>query len=85
MSETNGIQWIVLVAALGMMSTLMAAEVKELAHWNEILNPSFIGTLMGHFGSVIGAYIAGRLTPDNRNGKFTRDSDKLIKLSENGK
>ena len=67
---------VVFIAALGMMSTLMSVEIHELVSWNQMFTPAFMGTLLAHFGTVIGAYVAGRLTPDNRSGKTTRSSDK---------
>jgi hypothetical protein len=66
---------VILVAALGMMSGLLASEVKELGSWTEATNPKFIAAVMGHFSLVVGAYIAGRLTPENRKGKRTREYD----------
>lgn len=66
---------VILVAALGMMSGLLASEVKELGSWTEATNPKFIAAVMGHFSLVVGAYIAGRLTPENRNGRKTRKDD----------
>lgn len=65
----------ILIAALGMMATLMSVELKDLATWDDLLKPDFIGTLLAHFGTVIGAYTAGRLTPANRDGKRTRYED----------
>lgn len=70
---------LVLIAALGMMATLMSEEIRQLTNWSEVLRPAFIGTLFAHFGAVIGAYIAGRFTPDNRNGKYTRVSDTSLR------
>ena len=55
--------WIVFVAALGMMATLMSAEIRDLVSWNDIATPSFVGTLLAHFGAVVGAFVAGKLMP----------------------
>jgi hypothetical protein len=68
--------WTVFIVALGMMSTLMSVEICDLVSWWDMTAPSFIGTLLAHFGTVIGAYVAGRLTPENRDGKQTRSSDR---------
>lgn len=70
--QTSGV---ILLAAMGMMAGLMSAEIKELTTWGEIATPSFIGTLLLHFSTVIGAYVAGRLIPEDRTNKNTRRDD----------
>ena len=71
-SQTSGV---VLIAAMGMMASLMAVEIMEIVSWSELATPKFVGTLLMHFGTVIGAYVAGRLIPENRDGKSTRRED----------
>lgn len=53
----------VLVAALGMLLSLLAVEVQQIKTWTEVFSPVFVGTTMGHIGAVIAAYVAGRLNP----------------------
>jgi len=66
---------ILFIAMLSMMATLTAEDIKRLMGWNEVFTPAFIGGIAGHFGAVVGAYLSGRLTPENRNNKFTRAYD----------
>lgn len=55
--------YVVLVACLGMLFVAMGPEIQELKSWNEALTPGFIGTIVGHAGAVLGAYVGGRMTP----------------------
>lgn len=55
--------WIIFVAALGMMLTLIAGDVSGLKSWSEALHPSFIGASAGHLGVVIAAFVGGKLIP----------------------
>lgn len=54
---------IVLLAALGMMAGLMATEVRELDSWAAITSPSFVGSLLAHFASIVAAYVSGQIVP----------------------
>ncbi len=65
MSQTTT-GWLILIAALGMMMTLMAVDVSNLTTWNAIFTPAFIGSAMAHFGTVIAAFIGGKLIPNER-------------------
>jgi len=56
---------IVFLAALGMMAGLVAIDMRDLTSWNEVFTPIFIADLLAHFGTVVGAYVAGRLIPKN--------------------
>jgi hypothetical protein len=54
---------IIFVAALGAVLGLLGNEVKGLQDWGQSITPSFIGTALMHLGTVIGAYVGGRLIP----------------------
>lgn len=75
MSKTTA-GWIIFIAALGMMCSLMATDVGKLQDWNEAAKPAFVAVVMAHFGAVVTAFIGGKLIPENRNGKErTRKTD----------
>jgi hypothetical protein len=62
--------WIAFIAALGMMLTLESVEIGNLSSWSDVYQPSFIAKLLAHLGTVIGAFLGGRLipTPNNEQG-----------------
>jgi hypothetical protein len=51
------------LAALGMMAGLLAPEVTALGAYVELLQPAFLGKLLGHFAAVVTAYVGGSLIP----------------------
>lgn len=55
--------YLVGLAALGVMLTQMAGEVGKIAAWDQITTPAFIAQSMLHLGTVIGAFVGGRLIP----------------------
>lgn len=57
--------WILFIAALGMMCSLLAHDVSNLQTWNEFWTPSFIGVILAHIGAVITAFIGGRIIPSS--------------------
>lgn len=60
--------WVILVAAIGMMFSLLAVDIVALKDFHEMITPLFIGTFMGHIAAVIAAFVGGRLIPEARNG-----------------
>lgn len=64
MTATKG-GWIIFAAALGMMATLLSSDVRALHEWNEIFTPGFIANAMAHFGTVVAAFVAGKIMPNN--------------------
>jgi len=78
MNQTTG-GWVVFIVALGMMSGLMANDVGKLTSWNGAFQPSFIVIVMSHFGSVVVAFVGGKMIPENRNSKLTRKDDEETK------
>lgn len=55
--------YIVLVAAIGMMCGLLALDIQKLETWSAVGSPQFVAQLMGHFASVVTAFIGGKLIP----------------------
>ena len=58
--------WIVFIAAMGMMLTLNSVEIANLSTWHEVASPTFVGKMFAHVGTVIAAFIGGKLIPTNR-------------------
>lgn len=67
--------WILFIVALGMMSSLMAADVGKLVNWSGATTPQFVALIMAHFGSVVVAFVAGKMLPESRDNKLTRHDD----------
>lgn len=57
---------IVLIAALGMMCGLVGSEIGAFKSWGEATAPSFVGKLLLHASTVIGAYVGGRIIPTTK-------------------
>jgi uncharacterized membrane protein YadS len=58
--------WIIFVAAVGMMFSMLAVDIASLREWSEMQTPVFVGTALGHVSAVIGAFIGGKLIPEQR-------------------
>lgn len=65
----------VLVAAMGMILGLLAIDVSKFSSWSEATTPGFVASVMGHISTVIAAFIAGKLVPDDRADTRTRLHD----------
>jgi hypothetical protein len=72
--------WIIFVAAIGTMFSLLAVDISVLSDWNAAAKPAFIGTFIGHIGAVIAAFVGGKLIPSERdpNGRVTDSTLKEI-------
>lgn len=57
--------YLVFIGALGMMMTLMAVEVANLESWQYVSTPVFVGKSMAHLGTVIAAFVGGKLLPSS--------------------
>lgn len=57
--------WLLFIAALGMMCTLLAVDISNFDTWKDGITPAFIGSSLGHIGTVIAAFIGGKLIPTN--------------------
>lgn len=76
-STTTG--WVIFVAAVGMMFSLLAVDISALPSWDAAMKPVFVGTFIGHIGVVIAAFIGGKLIPAERNPDMReRVSDKTL-------
>ena len=57
--------WIVFVAALGMLTGLVAVEVQSLEAWESAKTPVFIGKALFNFSTVVTAFVGGKLIPNS--------------------
>lgn len=53
--------WVLAIAALGMMAGLLGNEIASMPAWDTVWTPAFVGKALGHLGTVIAAYVGGRL------------------------
>lgn len=56
--------WIIGIAAMGMMCTLLAGDISSLNSWSDVMYPSFVAGVLTHIGTVVGAFIGGNLIPN---------------------
>lgn len=78
MNKTS-LGWIVFIGCIGMMASLMAVDIGTLKDWHEVTRPAFIGGQLGHLGTVIAAFVAGKIMPEDRDpNSQTRVSDRKI-------
>lgn len=79
MNQTQ-LGWIVFIAAIGMMLSLIAGDVAHLEKWGDALYPSFMAGLMTHLGAVIAAFVGGKLIPTTAPAPLSVDLAKVGKL-----
>lgn len=60
------IGWVIFIGCIGMMASLMAVDIGTLPSWHDATRPAFVGGQMGHLGTVIAAFIAGKIIPADR-------------------
>lgn len=60
-STTTG--WVIFLAAVGMMFSLLAVDLASLQNWHEAQTPAFVGSFIGHIAAVIAAFVGGKLIP----------------------
>lgn len=60
--KTSG--WMIGLAAMGMMLTLLAGDVSNLDKYSDMLDPKFVAGVMTHIGAVIAAFVGGNLVPN---------------------
>lgn len=58
--------WILFIAAVGMMASLMSTDVATLTRWGDAVAPVFIAKMLAHLGAVIMAFVGGKLIPTDR-------------------
>ena len=55
--------YMIFVAALGVMLTMLAGDISQLKTWSDATYPSFVAGVIAHIGVVIGAFVGGKLIP----------------------
>ena len=55
--------WVVGIAAIGMMFGLTAVQISNLETWNQATQPGFVGMQLANIGTVIAAFVGGKLIP----------------------
>lgn len=61
--------WIVGLAAIGVMLTMSSVQIGNLDSWDQALTTKFIAQQLANVGSVIAAFVGGKLIPQpERNG-----------------
>jgi len=55
--------WSLFVAMLGVMCINLGKDIAKLPSWTDATTPSFIGESLLHLGTVIGAFIGGKIQP----------------------
>lgn len=71
--------WTVFVGAIGMMFGMLAIDIASLKEWTQMQTPLFVGTTLGHMAAVIGAFVGGKIIPENRGeNPMTRMTDTQI-------
>lgn len=61
----HGKGWLLFIAAMGMMFTLESVEIANLQAWSDMFAPGFMGKAFAHIGTVIAAFIGGKLLPSS--------------------
>lgn len=76
--------WMLFIAAVGMMCTLLAVDITKLGRWNDAFQPAFVGLFMAHMGAVITAFIGGKIIPPDRdiNSRERVSDSKLQELNK---
>lgn len=59
-NEAKG--WIIFLAALGMLAGLIGSELAAMPAW-EPVTPGLVGKMLIHVGTVIAAFVGGKLMP----------------------
>lgn len=72
--------WIIAIAAMGMMCTLLAGDIGSLTKWSDATYPAFMAGVLTHIGTVVGAFIGGNLIPN----MFSPKEDKVSESTRAG-
>ena len=62
----TGQGWVLFLAASGTMLGLLAIDIAKLTDWGQLYTPSFVANILGHFGTVIAAFVGGRIIPTSK-------------------
>lgn len=74
--------WVIFIIALGMMCGLLSNDVAKLTSWNGAFQPAFVAIVMAHFGTVVVAFIGGKLIPSDRTPDGRVSDEKLKELNK---
>lgn len=72
--------WMIFVAAFGLICIDIGNEIRQLENFPQgMVSGEFIGETLIHIGTVIGAFVGGKLIPENRDPeKRTRATDSTL-------
>ena len=59
--------WFLFIASLGMMAALVSNDITSLEAWESATSPAFVGKLLANVGTVITAFIGGKMIPTDKN------------------
>lgn len=57
---------VLVIVGAGMFFGLIGPEIRELDSWQQTTTPDFIGFVLIQVGVVVGAWLAGQLTPGGK-------------------
>lgn len=64
----HGKGWVIFLAALAVSLGFLGNEVGKMQDAGELLSMKFIGEVLQHIGTVITAFVGGKMIPPNGNG-----------------
>lgn len=67
--------WVLIIAGLGMILTLLSGDISNLNNWSEVTHPPFVAGVIAHIGAVLTAAVGGNLVPNLFKVKFDTVSD----------
>jgi hypothetical protein len=62
------------IVALGMFFGLVGPQIQQFQDWSQATSPAFIGEVLIQIGVVIGAWVAGQLSPGGKVAKSISSS-----------
>lgn len=63
MKQAHLVGWSLFAAAVGVILVQLGNEVTKLPSWHAATSPVFIGSALAHVGTVIGAFLGGKMIP----------------------
>lgn len=70
--STNTAGWILFATALGSMLGLVGVDIAALESWAQMTTPVFVGTTLAKVGSIIVAFLGGKIMPTPQPGDRRR-------------
>ena len=76
--------WMLFIASVGMMCSLLAVDVAKLSQWHDVFQPSFVAIVFAHIGTVITAFVGGKIIPPDRdpNARDRVSDSKIAELNK---